>query len=86
MAEIRTDREPRHARRTPVGWIIGLIVVAVATVAIIWWLRAGAPPAGVTGQEGVEERVEPGQPGLQPGTEPVGPPGAAPTTPTPPPD
>jgi hypothetical protein len=63
MAEIRT---PRSTGRAPWGWIIALIVVGIATVAIIWWVRAGAPPAGTTGQEGVEQRVEPGQPGLQP--------------------
>jgi hypothetical protein len=63
MAEIRT---PRAAGGVPWGWIIGLVAVAVATIAIIVWLRAGAPPAGTAGQEGVEQRVEPGQPGLNP--------------------
>jgi hypothetical protein len=53
---------------TPWGWIIGLIVVAVLTAAIIWWMRAGAPPIGTSGQEGVEQRSAPGtdQPGAQP--------------------
>jgi hypothetical protein len=52
----------------PWGWIIGLVVVGVATMAILWWLRAGAPPAGTTGQEGVEMRGTPNQqqPGAQP--------------------
>jgi hypothetical protein len=68
MAQIRTGRNPGDARRTPVGWIVGLIIVAIATFAIIWWVQRGAPGAGVTGQEGVEERVERGQPGAQPGT------------------
>jgi hypothetical protein len=63
MAEIRT---PRSAGGAPWGWIIGLVVVALATVAIIWWTRAGAPPVGTTGQEGVEQRIEPDQPGLNP--------------------
>jgi hypothetical protein len=63
MAEIHT---PRSTGRAPWGWILALIVLGVATIAIIWWVRAGAPPAGTTGQEGVEERIEPGQPGLQP--------------------
>jgi hypothetical protein len=53
---------------TPWGWIIGLVVLAVFTIAVIWWLRAGAPPADVTGQEGVEVRSAPDQqqPGAQP--------------------
>jgi hypothetical protein len=76
MAEIRT---PRSTGRAPWGWILGLIVLGIATIAIIWWLRAGAPPAGTTGQEGVEQRVEPGQPGLQP----QGPGMAPPTQPQP---
>jgi hypothetical protein len=66
MATLRnTQGEPG---RTPWGWIAGLVVLAVVTFAIIWWMRAGAPPAGVTGQEGVEERATPDQqqPGAQP--------------------
>jgi hypothetical protein len=65
MAGIRT---PRSARRAPWGWIAGFIGLALLTFAVIWWLRAGAPPTGATGQEGVEQRDERGQPGLQPGT------------------
>lgn len=78
MAEIRTGRNPSGARRTPVGWIIGLIILGIATAAIIWWVRAGAPPAGTTGQQGVEQRVEPDQPGLQPQTDPAQQPSPAP--------
>lgn len=58
----------------PWGWIVGMVVVVVATALIIWWTRAGAPPAGTSGQEGVEQRSAPGQdqPGAQPGTAPGG--------------
>jgi hypothetical protein len=63
MAQIRTSRS---AGRAPWGWITGFVVLAVVTVAIIWWLRAGAPPTGATGQEGIEQRSEPGQPGTRP--------------------
>lgn len=66
MATLRnTQGEPG---RTPWGWIIGLAVVGLATIAIIWWMRAGAPPVDTTGQEGVEERASPSQ--QQPGSQP----------------
>lgn len=64
MATLReTQGEPG---RTPWGWIIGLVVLAVVTFAIIWWMRAGAPPAGVTDQQGVEETTPATQPGGSP--------------------
>jgi hypothetical protein len=63
MAEIRTERKTAG---TPWGWIIALVVIAVLAFGIIWWLRAGAPPVDTTGQPGVEQRVDPAQPGQQP--------------------
>jgi hypothetical protein len=65
MATLRGTQGERGG--APWGWIIGLVVLAVTTFAIIWWVRAGAPPADTTGQQGVEQRgpaVD--QPGAQP--------------------
>jgi hypothetical protein len=57
--------------RTPWGWIIGLVVLAVVVFALIRWMQAGAPPSDVTGQQGVEMRSTPEaqQPGAQPPTQ-----------------
>jgi hypothetical protein len=72
--------------RTPWGWILGLLLVGVATFAIIWWTRAGAPPVDATGLD-EELRTAPAaeQPGTQPPVLDPGPPGietpAVPATP-----
>jgi hypothetical protein len=71
MATLRGTRGERGG--APWGWIAGLVAVAIASFAIIWWLRAGAPPVDTTGQQGVEQRTGPApdQPGVQPGIDPA---------------
>jgi hypothetical protein len=77
MATLRGTQGERGG--APWGWIIGLVVVAVAAFAIVWWLRAGSPPVDTTGQQGVEQRggALPEQPVGQPGGQPP----AAPSVP-----
>jgi hypothetical protein len=79
MATLRgTQGEPG---RTPWGWIFGLLVVLIAAFVITWWARGGAPPADVTGQEGIEALDVPAR---QPGA-PVSPAEQPPPPATPPP-
>ncbi|HSJ24116.1 MAG TPA: hypothetical protein VK929_05555 [Longimicrobiales bacterium] len=70
MATLRNTQ--RETGGTPWGWIIGLVVLAVVTFGIIWWMRAGAPPAGVTDQQGVEQTMPATPPaGNPPATDPA---------------